>query len=122
MTVIDKMRSIALKMQWFKPIALVLIVVSIGLFGYIIFADSGIAKDDQYLYPSVLLLMWSLSTGAFVHTFANVPEPASKELGFFKRVGIGFKRFYYYIVGLATVGLTAALLFASFRAIRLFNS
>lgn len=121
MTIVDKLRTIALKLQWAKPLAFALAAASLALVAYIILGNTGIAANDQYLFPSVILLLWSLSLGGFTQTFVHVPEPPNKEQGFFKRLGLGFKRLYYYFLALAFFGLSIAVIFASLRAFRIWG-
>jgi hypothetical protein len=118
MKIIDSFRLVVLKIQWLKPIALVFVVASLGLFGYIIFGSSGIAKDDYYLIPSVLVLGWSMSLCSILYTFPFVPESPGKDAGFFKRMVIRIKRFYYFLLAMVAVGITGALLIFSIRALR----
>ncbi len=116
---IDKMRFVAQKMQWVKPIAIVAAFCAVGLIGYIVSADSGIATDDRYLYPSVLLLLWSFSVLGFIRTFVHVPDASDGSLGFFRRIGRALVRFYYYLLSFVMLGLTIGVVFASIRALRL---
>lgn len=119
MTIIDRLRGLALKMQWAKPFAFITGLTALSLVIYIIFEDTGIAADDRYLYPSVLLLLWSLSLGSFVQTFVHVPESPTKAVGFFKRIGRRLQRFYYYILAVTLIGLTLGLIYVSMRAMRI---
>lgn len=116
---IDKLRTAVLKVQWLKPIFVVIAVASIAMFAYVIFGQSGMAKDDYYLLPSVVMLLWSLVACALLFTFVHVPEKPDKSIGFFRRIGIRCKRGYYYILAILSLGTTLAMLLVSFRVVRI---
>ncbi|MCJ8270774.1 MAG: hypothetical protein MJK04_15390 [Psychrosphaera sp.] len=114
---IDKIRTIVLKVQWLKPVMVVLAVAALGLFGYIIFGQTGVAKNDYYLLPSVVALIWSLVACAFLFTFPFVPDKPDKSIGFFRRCGIRIKRGYYHILSVLCLFASLALVVVTSRAV-----
>jgi len=116
---IDKLRTAVLKVQWLKPVFVVFALAAAGMFGYVIFGQTGLAKDDYYLLPSVIALLWSLVACAFLFTFPFVPEAPDKSLGFFRRIGVRIKRGYYRLLAFFCLGTTLAMLVVSFRGVRI---
>lgn len=118
---LDKLKKIAIKLQWLKPITLLMMLISFAMTGYVLLAQSGIAENDYYLIPSILSVLWSFSVYWCLYTFPNVPEKADKSLGFFKRFVIGCKRFSYYIVTLFASGLSLVIILFTVRALRVWS-
>ena len=121
MKLIDKAKLVAIKLQWLKPIAMLLVILSVGMFGYVIFGKSGMAADDQYLLPSVMVLIWAILLCAFLFTFKHVPGPIESEQGFFTRLKIRLQRFYYFVLLLLCLATTLAIVMMSFRALNVWS-
>ena len=116
---IDKLRAASLKLQWLQPIAMVLAIAALGVFVYVIFGAAGIAKDDYYLIPSAVILLWCLLICAILYGFPHVPERASKELGVFKRLAISALRFYFTILALTCLATTIAVAVVTFKILNI---
>jgi len=116
---IDKVKLFTNKLQWLKPIALILALVCLSFAGYILIIGSPQAELGQYLLNTCLGLAWSVLLYAFVKTFAAIPDKASKEFRFYRRWGIAIKRGYYILMFWLCIATTLMVLFASFRALRL---
>ena len=70
---LDKLKQIAITLRWFKSIALLLMLTSLVIVGYVLIGKSGIAADDFYLIPSILTALWSFSVFWSLHTFPSIP-------------------------------------------------
>lgn len=103
---LDRLKQIAITLRWLKPIALLLMLVSVVMIGYVLIGKSDIDADDYYLIPSILAALWSFSVFWSLHTFPSIPAKPDKSLGFFKRVFTRLKRFAYYIITIITIGLS----------------
>lgn len=115
---LDKLKLIAIKLRWLKPISLVIMLCSVIVMGYILFTQTNHAKNDYYLIPSILTALWSFSVYWCLYTFPNAPEKADKSLGIFKRFIVRCKRFSYYIVTLIAFALSLVILMFTARALR----
>lgn len=118
---LDKLKQTAITLRWFKPIALLLMLTSIIMVGYVLIGKSGIAADDYYLIPSILTALWSFSVFWSLHTFPSIPPKPDKSLGFFKRVFIRIKRFAYYVITIIAIGLSLTIVVFTIRALRVWS-
>ncbi|MGB0833851.1 MAG: hypothetical protein ACPG8A_03440 [Psychrobium sp.] len=119
---LDRFKQIAITLRWFKPIALLLMLSSLVIVGYVLIGKSGIAADDYYLIPSILTALWSFSVFWSLHIFPSIPAKPNKSLGFFKRVFTRLKRFAYYIITIIAIGLSLTIVVFTIRALRVWGS
>lgn len=96
-----------------------------GLFAYVAFLSlvALLASllfnviNDVFQVPLLLVSSWSLMAFIFVSVF-NAPLPnAIEHDGFFTRIKVGIQRFFYFLVMLVTLTLTAVILILTFRLI-----
>ncbi|WDE01261.1 hypothetical protein [Thalassomonas actiniarum] len=114
---IDKLRLLALKVQWFKGVALVIGLASLALIAYILIGNTGTSQYDYLHIPSVIALLWSALIYWLLYTFPGVPDKAPGELGFFKRLAINFKRFLYSVLAIVAFATTAGILVLTIRGL-----
>lgn len=112
---IDFLRGLTLKTQWLKPIAYIVSFLSASLCVYIIFGKTGIAETDYYLIPSATALLWAITILIFLNAFPHAPKAADPAHGFFKRLGIRIKRFFYVVLAFLCCDLTLAVIFYSYK-------
>lgn len=118
---LDKLKQTAITLRWFKPIALLLMVSSLIVVGYVLIGKSGIAADDYYLIPSILTALWSFSVFWTLHTFPSIPAKPDESLGFFKRVFTRIKRFAYYAITIMAIALSLTIVVFTIRALRVWS-
>lgn len=114
---IDKLRLLALKVQWFKSVALVIGLASVILIAYILIGNADSSQYDYLHIPSVIALLWSGLIYWLLYTFPGVPDKASKEIGFFKRFVINFKRFLYFVLAIVAFATSAGILVLTIRGL-----
>jgi len=114
---IDKLRSLALKIQWLKPVTLVIGLAAITLIAYLLIAKAGSSQYDHLHIPSVIALLWAGVTYWLLYTFPGVPEKPGRELGFFKRLGINFKRGCFFVLAVLAIAITAGSLMITIRGL-----
>ncbi|WDE13954.1 hypothetical protein [Thalassomonas haliotis] len=114
---IDKLRLLALKVQWFKGVALVIGLAALVLIAYILIADAGSNRYDYLHIPSVITLLWSGVIYWLLYTFPGVPDKPGKETGFFKRFVVNGKRFLYFVLAIIAFATTAGILVVTVRGL-----
>ena len=72
-------------------------------------------EGDFLLIPSILGLVWAMSTHAFLTTFRSVPEKAHKAQSFFSRLKRGLWRSLYWLMCGVFFGASAAILLMTYR-------
>ena len=112
---IDQFHKVALKIRFLKIPAIVCGAASLALFLFTLFT-SNTHESDRYLIPSIVGFIWSLSSYAFIENFGSVPVKPDKTLSFFGRIKRRFIRLWYWLLGIAFVATSAAVLFITFRA------
>lgn len=98
MSWIDKLNILVTKLQWFKPLSILLAIGFAALAGFIVFTNSGIARNDDYLLPSFIGMAWSILVYGVLSGFAVIPAKPDKSLSWFKRVKTRFVRGYYWLL------------------------
>ena len=111
---IDIFAELSKRIYWVKPIAYVMGVGFVGLFGYaIIFRNAG--DTDVFLIPSVLGVIWSLLLISIITVFPNVPSKPSSDDKFFKRLKIRLKRGMYHLLGILLLILSITIILLSLK-------
>ena len=114
---IDKLNILVNKLQWFKPISILLAIGFAALAGFIVFTNTGIAQNDKYLLPSAVGMVWSILVYGVLTSFAVIPAEPDMSLSWFKRVKIRFVRGYYWLLFWMCVATTLVAAHLSLRAI-----
>jgi len=115
---LDKLRDITIKMQWLRPIAFIIMLMSLAVTIVVLFTSKDITQDDYYLLPAFVTTLWSFSLFWVLYTFPNVPEKPCADIKFFKRVGIRFKRFMYYLITIIALVTSLGIVLFTTRALR----
>jgi len=95
--------------------------IAVGLIGLVsivvvIFSSSS-REGDVYLIPSVVVVLWSMSTYVFITTFCPVPEKPDKSFKFLAKLKQKIYRGWYWFVGLVFIGSTIATVVLSYRLV-----
>lgn len=71
---------------------------------------------EPWLLPSFAVLLWSLSTYFFITAFQEVPAAADDSSRFIARVKRRLARSWFWLIGVAFLGTTLAMLFFTYKA------
>lgn len=116
MPMIDKLQKIAGRLQFLRLPALVLGLVSLAAMILIILSSKS-HKEDYYLIPSIVGLLWSVATYSFLVNFSSVPEKGDSTWKFFARAKRSAIRAGYWLMGALFILTTLGALFVSYRMI-----
>jgi hypothetical protein len=96
-------------------------VLSIGflVMGVAIALNSSSHKDDLFLIPSIVGLLWSLTTYALLSSFHHISRAPNKNDRFFLRIKLRLKRIWYWALGVLFLGATATAMVVSVRLINI---
>lgn len=72
-------------------------------------------EGDRFLIPSVVGLLWAMTTYAFLVTFRSVPEKASKTWRLVSRLKRNISRGWYWFISAVFVGTTVGAIFITIR-------
>lgn len=75
-------------------------------------------QDDRLLMPSLLGFCWALMLFSTGEIFQTLPEQATVDTGWRRRLALRFRRFFLSLLGLLTLVSTAALLVLSYQLLR----
>jgi hypothetical protein len=113
---IDRLQRLAraLHVLLIPSIAIGLFCLSVAV--YIILTSTS-HEGDHYLIPSLVGLVWAISTYAFILTFHTIPIKADKSLGFFQKLKRGIARGWYWMVGVVFIVTTLSAIVITYRMI-----
>lgn len=112
---IDQLQRIAQSIRVLKLPAILVGLGSLTTAVFALFASVSPTETNKFLIPSVVALLWALSTYAFIETFQSIPEKADKTLSYFGRLKRRLSRGWYWLVGVIFIGTSLAVLFVSYR-------
>jgi hypothetical protein len=118
MIMIDALRRYSSSFAFLKPVTLVLMAGAIVLSGYLLVVGDT-ATSDFYLMPSVVVFMWSSTLYIMIVSFPNVPVSPSKDLTWFKRVVIRFKRLGYHLLSYVFLLVSVAALYMGYSLLKI---
>lgn len=111
---LNKLQKIALLLRPFRPVFLVLAILSLGYGVYVLLVSSSQA-DDLGLIPALIVFTWATMAGSFANLFAHVPPPAAKEVKFLMRIKARVSRAPYYCFLVLFLIATGFLLLTSWQ-------
>lgn len=111
---IDQLQRAARALQFLRVPAIVLGLVALATLLVLMLASPS-REGDRLLIPSIVCLLWSLSTYAFITMFREVPEKSGKRSRFFARVRRAIVRAGYWLLAVVFVTTTLAVTWLSFR-------
>lgn len=114
---IDQFQKYAERLQFLKPVCILLGLIAGVLLGVEIFGNPVPEREDALLIPSAVLLLWSILGFIGLNTFGNVPENTTEKIGFVARLGLKFRRFGFWLFAILFVLLGAATLLTTYRVV-----
>ena len=113
---IDKLQVIAHTIQILRlPSIAVGFISLVSMIAIIFISESH--ESDRFLIPSIVVLLWAISTYTFIVTFRSVPKKANKSLKFFSKLKRNINRGWHWFIGGVFFGTTVAVIFLTFRMI-----
>jgi hypothetical protein len=95
--------------------------IAVGLFALIstvsIIFNSKSHADDFFLIPSLIALLWAMSSYFFIVTFRSVPDKPDMSLKFVARIKQNVSRAWYWLIGTVFLVTTLAAVAISSRMI-----
>ena len=114
---IDRLGRIAVTVQRGRWLWLLLVAAS-----SVIVAASAVSNpwlaDDRWLMPGVVGLCWSQTLLSFGRLFESVPPPAARGMAWRSRLARSLQRGLLRLLGLAMLGLSAAVLVLTWQLLR----
>ncbi len=83
--------------------------------------DNPWLADDRWLMPGVVALCWSLTLLSFGRMFESVPPEATRQIPWHRRLVRKMQRGLLWLLGLAMIGLTGAVLLLSWQLLRVWT-
>lgn len=111
---IDRLQRIAQRLQILRLPSLVVGALSLVAIAAILLLSAS-REHDRFVIPSLVALLWSISTYSFVVTFRAVPQRADRTLKGFGRLLRAFARAWFWFVGVAFLGATLAVVVVTLR-------
>lgn len=81
----------------------------------IIIFSSNTHEGDRFLIPSIVILLWAISTYVFIVTFRSIPGKPDKSFNLFAKLKRIANRGWYWFIGIVFIGTTLATIWLSFR-------
>ena len=113
---IDKLQGIAQAIQILRLPSIAVGLISLASMVAIMFISKS-HDSDRFLIPSIVSLLWAISTYSFIVTFRSVPEKANKSLKFFSKLKRNINRGWYWFISVVFLGTTVAVIFVTFRMV-----
>lgn len=115
---IDKLKKIADAVQFLRLPSVALGLICLITVTTIIFVSNS-QKGDFFVIPSVVGLVWSMTTYSFLVYFRTVPEKSDQSWNFIKRMKRRILRAGYWIMGMLFIVTTIGAIFVSFRMLNI---
>ena len=113
---INKLQGIAQAIQILRLPSIAVGLISLALMVVIMFTSKS-PESYRFLIPSVVGLLWAISTYSFIVTFRSVPEKANKSSKFFSKLKRNINRGWYWFIGVVFLGTTVAVMFVTYRMV-----
>jgi len=113
---IDKLQGIAKAIKILRLPSIAVGLISLASMVVIIFISRS-HESDRFLIPSIVGLLWGISTYSFIVTFRSVPEKANKSLKFFSKLKRNINRGWYWFIGVVFLGTTVVAIFVTYRMV-----
>jgi hypothetical protein len=107
---IDKLQRISQAIQFLRLPAIAAGLFCLATTVVIIFGSSS-TDEDIFLIPSIVGVLWAMSTYTFIVTFRSVPEKASSNLSMFGKLKRQLHRSWYWVLSMAFLGTTVAAIY-----------
>jgi hypothetical protein len=113
---IDKLQGIAQAIQILRLPSIAVGLISLASMVVIMFISKS-PESDRFLIPSIVGLLWAISTYSFIVTFRSVPEKANKSLKFFSKLKRNINRGWYLFIGVVFFCTTIVVMFVTYRLV-----
>ncbi len=113
---IDKFQRIAQIIKFLRLPSIAVGIFSLASIFVIIFTSKS-HEGDRFLIPSIVGLLWAMSTYSFIVNFHSVPEKPSKTMKFFSRLKRNINRGWYWFIGIAFLTTTMCVIIATYRVV-----
>ena len=114
---IERLQRIARIVQKLRWMLFLLVPASAALVLASVIVNPWLA-DDRWLMPGIVALCWSLTLLSFGRMFESVPPEATREMPWHRRLVRKMQRGLLWLLGLAMIGLTGAVLLLSWQLLR----
>jgi hypothetical protein len=113
---IDRFRRIAQTLQFLRLPSVAIGLVCLASMVVIVLTSEG-HQQDTLLIPSLVGLLWAVTTHAFLATFRFAPEKADPSWGIVRRLGRYLRRAWYWAIGIVFLATTTAAVFVTYRMV-----
>jgi len=113
---IDKLQGFAQTIQILRLPSIAVGLISLASMVAIMFISKS-PESDRFLIPSIVGLLWAISTYSFIVTFRSVPEKSNISLKFFSKLKRNINRGWYWFIGIVFLGTTVAVMFVTYRLV-----
>ncbi len=114
---IERLQGIARTIQKLRWILGLLALAAVAAVFASLVANPWLA-DDRWLMPGVVALCWSLALLSFGRMFESVPPAATRDMPWHRRLARKMQRGLLWLLGLAMIGLSVAVLLLSWQLLR----
>ena len=111
---IEKLHRLAHAIRILRLPSIALGIICLASLCVIIFVSQS-HEGDRYIIPSLIGLLWAMSTYAFIATFVSVPTRAEKPLRFFSRLKQRLLRGWYWVISIVFLATTGVVILITFR-------
>jgi Mn2+/Fe2+ NRAMP family transporter len=113
---VPEIQGIAKAIQILRLPSIAVGLISLASMVAIIFISKS-HESDRFLIPSIVVLLWAISTYTFIVTFRSVPKKANKSMKFFSKLKRNINRSWHWFIGVVFVGTTVAVMVLTFRMV-----
>lgn len=113
---IDKLQRIAQAIQILRLPTIAVGLITLASIVVIIFTSKS-HDGDRFLIPSIVGLLWAMSTFSFIKVFRSVPEKASEESSLFSKLKRNINRGLHWLIGVVFLGSTVFVIFVTYRLV-----
>ncbi len=113
---IDKFKIIAQTIKILKVPSIAVGLIGLASTFVIIFRPSS-HEDDLFLIPSIVIVLWAMSTYTFITTFCSIPEKPTKSFKIIAKLKRNIYRGWYWLIGVVFLGTTLATIVLSYRMV-----
>lgn len=111
---LQRIARIIQKLRWI----LFLLAAASAVLAFASVIDNPWLADDRWLMPGIVALCWALVLLSFGRLFESVPPEATRKMPWHRRLVRKMQRGLLWLLGLAMIGLTGAVLLLSWQLLR----
>jgi len=116
---IDALQRFAERLAFVRPVFLIL-----GIAGLLAAAWEGLGSGfgaEDYLIPSLVLILWSIVGFASIGLFRDVPPPEPNGEGVITRLKHRLSRAFFWLLALVFIALTLTGLYMTYKLISIYT-